>query len=213
MKTYIWTLPIRISHWLLVIGLILAYMLGEEDYFLKSHVALGYFVGILLTYRIIYGIMGSKYGRFRNFPIGFNSIREFFSNMNESKNKHIGHNPVSSVVMLMIFLDTFLIVATGILSLTAKGQGFLKNTITGIRGNEIYAEMHEVFITILIGLVVLHLVGLIFDRIFNKKTGTIQSIFTGFKNVNGENIAESKFQNIFMIIVLAFAGYSLMALL
>jgi cytochrome b len=207
MKTYIWTLPIRISHWLLAIGLVLAYILGEEDDFLKLHVAFGYFVGVLLTYRFIYGITGSKYARFRNFPIGINSIREYFLNMNERKNKHIGHNPVSSVVMLMIFLDTFLVVATGILSLTAKGQGFLKDTITGIRGNEIYAEMHEVFIAILIGLVVLHLVGLIVDRISNKKAGTIQSIFTGYKNVNGENSKENKLQNIFLVIVLAFAGY------
>jgi cytochrome b len=127
--------------------------------------------------------------------------------MNESKNKHIGHNPVSSIVMLMIFLDTLLVVVSGILSLTAKGQGFFKDIIPSIKGNEIYTEMHEVFIAILIGLLALHIVGLIVDRIFNKKAGTIQSIFTGFKNVNGQNGVESKFQNIFLVVVLLFAGY------
>jgi cytochrome b len=206
MKTYIWTLPIRIFHWLLVIALILAYIFGEEDSFLKIHVAFGYFVGVLLVYRIIYGLIGSRYARFRDFPVSFSSLWGFASNMNESKKKHIGHNPFSSVVMLAIFFDALLVVISGILTLTAKGQGFLKN-ILFLTDAEMYKEMHEAFIAVLISLVVLHIAGLVVDRITNKSAGTIQSMFTGYKDVTGENAKESKFLNIFFIIIMIFSVY------
>ncbi len=61
MKTYIWSWPTRIFHWLLVIGMVAAYLLAEEEELLNYHSAVGYMVGILILFRIIWGFAGPKY--------------------------------------------------------------------------------------------------------------------------------------------------------
>lgn len=206
MKTYIWTLSVRIIHWLLVIGLVAAYILGEEDNFLGTHIAIGYTIGILLIYRIIIGFSGPRYSGFKDFPLRIAALKEYIVDMKKNKQKYTGHNPLSSVVMLAIFLDILLIVTSGILILAANGQGFLKNIFTQT-DPRFYKEMHEVFVNILILLVIIHLAGLVIDMVFNSHTRTFQSIFTGYKNVSGENAIEKKMPNIVFVFVLAIAAY------
>ena len=44
MKTFIWSVPIRIFHWLLVIGFATAYILGDQVITANWHFAFGAFV-------------------------------------------------------------------------------------------------------------------------------------------------------------------------
>jgi len=53
MKTYIWSLPTRIFHWLLVIGMVAAYILSDDEALLNFHSSVGYMVGIVIIFRII----------------------------------------------------------------------------------------------------------------------------------------------------------------
>lgn len=200
MKTYVWTIPMRIFHWMLVLGLIAAYFLSEEDELLKFHVAFGYSVGMLIIYRIVYGFLGAEYSRFSAFPVRISSIRKYASNIKGSKSMFMGHNPFSAVVMLLIFIDVLLVVFTGILSLASMNQGIFKNLIT--HRNNAFRELHETFVNILIVLVIMHLAGLIIDRFQNKEAQTIKSIFTGYKNGSGTNIKENRWHNILFIAVI-----------
>ena len=58
MKTYIWSLPTRLSHWLVAIALVVAYILGGEEESINIHAAFGYLAGTLILFRIIWGILG-----------------------------------------------------------------------------------------------------------------------------------------------------------
>ena len=80
MKTYIWALPTRIFHWLLVIGFSAAYLLGDADGLRNVHYAFGAFVGTLVFFRLIYGLIGPGYSNFKDFPIGFKNQVDFFKN-------------------------------------------------------------------------------------------------------------------------------------
>jgi cytochrome b len=201
MKTYVWTIPMRIFHWLFVLGLVAAYILGEDDDLLKLHVAFGYTVGILVIYRFIYGFVGAKYSRFSAFPVRIGSLREYAFNIKKLKGTYVGHNPFSALVMLLIFIDVVLAVITGIMSLASMNQGILKSLV--VHDSEAFKELHEVFANILIPLVIIHLLGLIIDRFQNKESGTIQSIFTGYKNVEGTNVKESRWHNLGVFVVIS----------
>ncbi|MEI8048965.1 MAG: cytochrome b/b6 domain-containing protein [Bacteroidota bacterium] len=195
MKTYIWSWPTRIFHWLLVIGMVAAYLLGEEEELLNFHSAVGYMVGILIFFRILWGFAGPKYSRFSDFPLGITNIKAFFSDMKGSKSKSIGHNPGASVVMLAIILFTLMITVSGTLLLASKGQGFFSSFTIGMNSDSL-KEIHEICVYIVICLVVLHLLGNLVDFIFNKKAGTLQSMFTGYKNMEGESIKLNSAQKI-----------------
>ncbi len=212
MKTYIWSLPTRIFHWLLVIGLVAAYILSDDDELLNFHSSVGYMVGILIIFRIIWGFVGPKYSKFNDFPIGVNSLKKFAANMKESKSQSPGHNPAASVVMLGIILFSLIIVVSGILLLASEGQGLFAFIQTGLSEDSL-KETHEIAVNILIGLVIAHLLGNIVDFIFNKKAGTLTSMFTGYKNIDAEGIKLNSFQKIFatigLLAALAIVPYSI----
>ncbi len=213
MKTYIWSLPTRLFHWLLVAGMVAAYLLGEEEELLSVHSAVGYAVGILIVFRIIWGIAGPKYSRFRDFPVGISSLKSFISDMKGSKNQSPGHNPAASLIMLGIILFTLLIVVSGTLLLASEGQGFFSSFSIGMSSDSL-KEVHEIAVYIVIGLVIVHLLGNLVDFIFHKETGTLQSIFTGYKNIEGESVKLTSFQKILaaigIILALAIIPYTLL---
>lgn len=195
MKTYIWSVPTRIFHWLLVIGMVAAYIVSEEEELLHLHSSVGYVVGILLIFRIIWGFAGPKYSRFSDFPIGITAIKSFFTDMKKSKSQSPGHNPAASLVMLGIIFLALLIVVSGSLLLASKGQGFFSSVRIGLSSG-ILKEIHEISVNVVIALVIFHLLGNLVDFIYNRKVGTLKSMFTGYKNIEGESIRLSTFQKI-----------------
>lgn len=201
MKTYIWSLPTRIFHWLLVIGMVTAYILSEEEELLNFHSSVGYMVGILIVFRIIWGIVGPKYSKFTDFPVSLNSIKNFATDMKGTKMKSPGHNPAASVVMLGIILFTLCIVVSGILLLASEGQGLFAFVQTGL-SEDALKETHEIAVNIVIGLVILHLLGNMVDFIFNNEVGTLKSMITGYKNIEGESVKLNSFQKIFAMITI-----------
>ena len=211
MKTYIWSLPTRIFHWLLVIGMVAAYILSDDEALLNFHSSVGYMVGILIIFRIIWGFIGPKYSRFSDFPIGIKSLKTFVTDMKSSKSHSPGHNPGAAVVMLAIIFFTLLIVVSGILLLASEGQGLFSFLQTGI-SEDTLEETHEIAVNIVIGLVIVHLIGNAVDYIFNKKAGTLKSMFTGYKNIEGESIKLNSFQKIIattgILAALAIVPYS-----
>lgn len=212
MKTYIWATPMRLFHWFLFLSLVCAYILGEEDELLNIHAAFGYVAVILLLFRIIYGFTGPGYSRFKDFPVKLSTISVYLRDIKNGKQNFAGHNPASAVIMLAILVDVLFVGASGMLALSAKGFGPLKGIVQ--QGNsEIFKEAHEIFVNILIVLVIIHLAGLIIDFYNNRKAGTIKSIFTGYKNVDGKSIEESRILNVFMgiIIVAALSVFTITA--
>ncbi len=195
MKTYIWTLPTRIFHWTLVIGMVAAYIVSEEEELLHLHSSFGYVVGILLIFRIIWGFAGPKYSRFSDFPIGFTALKSFLTDMKKSKSHSPGHNPAASLVMLGIILLGLAIVVSGSLLLASKGQGFFSSVSIGLSSHTL-KEIHEISVNLVIALVILHLLGNLVDFISNRKAGTLQSMFTGYKNIEGESTQLNTFQKI-----------------
>lgn len=195
MKTYIWSLPTRLFHWLLVIAMVVAYILSEEEELLNFHTAAGYMAGMLIIFRILWGIFGPRYSKFSDFPIGISSVKGFFTNMKNSKKHSPGHNPAASVVMLGIIAFTLLVVVSGILLLASEGQGFFASFQTGLSENSL-KEMHEIAVNIVIALVIIHLLGNLVDFISNREVGTLKSMFKGYKNIDAENVKLNTFQKL-----------------
>jgi cytochrome b len=199
MKTYIWTLPTRLFHWLLAFSFTIAFILGGEEEFIHVHSSFGVFIGILVFFRIIQGFYGPRYTRFRDFPVSFEAIRYFLTRMKESKSSHPGHNPLASVVMLSIFFMALLSAVSGIFLTATDVSGFCGLRLnTGI-DPDVFGEVHEVVVHLFLLLVGFHLAGVIFDTMFHPQNKTIFSIITGYKQIEAAPAVLSRFQFFFTV--------------
>jgi len=192
--TKIWTLPSILVHWFLAVTLIIAYILGGEEESLQLHSALGITAGLFILFRLIWGIIGPKYSRFRDFPMGVSSLTQHLKTRGKGK-EHAGHNPLASYVMTGIMVCVLLVTLSGLMTLNPGWFG-----ITAGQDGEGFEEIHEVLVNILIVLVILHLIGLAADFVLNRKTGTVASMFTGRKNLEAEPASLNAFQKFFSLI-------------
>lgn len=196
MRTKVWTISIRIFHWFLAIGFTVAYILGDYDKYENLHFAFGLFVGTLILFRVMYGFFGNRYSNFKDFPISIKNQISFIAGFFKKDKTYIGHNPVASIVMLGIFIVGLLCSISGFTLYSVENPSFLN-----INFNEDFLEeVHEILANSFLILVVIHLIGLFTDLLFHSKIRTIQSIFTGYKSVQGENSKQSTFHTIFSVI-------------
>lgn len=195
MKTKVWTISIRIFHWFLAIGFAAAYILSDADNYENLHFAFGLFVGVLILFRIVYGFVGNKYARFKDFPIGVANHISFMKHFFKTDKVYIGHNPLASIVMLCIFIVGFLCSICGYVLYSAENPSFINVNLS----EDLLKELHETLANMLLILVGIHLIGIIADLIFHPKTKTLQSILTGYKSVAGENSRQNTLHLIFSI--------------
>lgn len=194
-KTYVWSLPTRLFHWLLAIAFVAAFVLGENDDYLNLHTAFGYMVGVLLLFRVVWGFIGPRYSRFRD-----------FSFLSKTKNNNPGHNTTASWIMLAIIIVGLLVVISGMITLS-EGAAWL-SFMPAVDGAK---EWHEAFVKIMLALVVIHLLGVAADRIRFGKNGTFASIFSGSKNMEAEGVKITRGQSLFSFIWILAAIVALMS--
>ena len=91
-KSYIWSVPTRVFHWLFVLFVLLALLTDDEDRLLNYHVIVGYGILILLVFRGFWGLFGPKYSLFKDFPVSLQKAKDFITAdaiRNELKNMKI----------------------------------------------------------------------------------------------------------------------------
>lgn len=195
MKTLVWSLPTRIFHWLLTVGFAVAYILGDYDELQNYHFAFGAFVGVLILFRLFYGLFGPKYSHFRDFPIGAGQLIEFVKTFFSKTKVYVGHNPAASIVMLSIFVIGILCSISGYLMYATENQ-----VLNFAGGKDFLEDTHKVLANLFLGLVGIHLLGVFTDVVFHGKTGTLLSIFNGYKNVDSENTDLTRYQKFFSVL-------------
>ena len=215
-KSYIWSLPTRIFHWLFVLFILAAFITGDEDRLLNYHAVIGYGIFILLAFRIIWGFIGPKHSLFKDFPIGIKKAKEFMSNIFDSEQKYIGHNPMASYAMMGMFILCFLLIITGALAFgIQEGKGIFSSFNSSFfKEMELFEEIHELFSGLLIALIVAHIVGVFSDRFLHKKYETLNSIFTGYKMSHNKesiklNIGQKLFAFIMFLVFIAFLVFNI----
>lgn len=145
----VWDAPTRVFHWLFVFCFAGAYLTSESERWSLVHITLGYSLGGLIAFRLVWGFVGTRYARFTSFVQGPAAVVRYAKSMASGKPQHfVGHNPVGAVAIVLLMLSGIAIVATGYAAF---------NEI----GGEWVAELHEVSSHIMLILVGIHIVGVI----------------------------------------------------
>ncbi len=146
-KILVWDWPVRIGHWLMAACFALAWLTSESESLRLVHVMAGGTVLGIASFRLLWGIIGTRHARFSAFVRGPAAVRRYLASLLRlDPEPHAGHNPAGGWAII------------GLLSLaiaTALAGWAIYNDV----GGHWLEELHEGLASAMLLLVVVHLFG------------------------------------------------------
>lgn len=164
----VWDLPTRVFHWGLVVSFTGAYLTGEFELQGDLHAVFGYSVLLLIGFRLVWGVLGSRYARFSSFVRGPAAIvRYLMSLLSGQPEHHVGHNPAGAVAIVLLLGLGLLVTSAGLA------------TLNGL-GGEWFEEIHEIAGQLMLAVVGVHLVGVVVGSLAHREN-LVRAMITGRK--------------------------------
>lgn len=174
-KIRVWDLPVRVFHWLLAGSFAVAYLVAESDSLRNLHAVLGYTATGLILFRIVWGFVGSRFARFSSFAFSPGTAIGYLRSLAGQPEHFLGHNPAGSYAIYAILLAGL---ATGV-------TGYM--TLNEI-GGESLEEIHEVCANVWLGVVIVHIAGVLVGSWMHREN-LIRAMITGYKQAASEHSA------------------------
>ncbi len=115
----VWDPLVRIGHWLLVTGFVMAYASGDE--FPQVHALAGYLVAAVLIIRILWGFAGPAHARFRDFVRGPATTLTYLGEVAAHRDRrYLGHNPAGAAMIVALLLCLAAVTGSGLYLDTAQ---------------------------------------------------------------------------------------------
>ena len=190
----IWDAPVRVFHWLLVLCFAGAYLTAESEVWRLVHVTLGYTLGGLLAFRLVWGVVGTRYARFSHFVRGPAAVIQDLKSLRSGRPEHhLGHNPAGAVAIILLMAMGLGIVATGYATFNDLGPGWL-------------AELHDLLGNAMLLVVIGHLLGVVVASLQHKEN-LVRSMVTGFKTGPAAQGIQRSWTALALVIVLVVIGF------
>lgn len=175
----VWDPLVRIFHWSLVFFFFLSYL--TEDDWMTVHSYAGYMVGFLVSFRLIWGLIGPRYARFTDFITGPRKAINYVKQVVRGKAKrYIGHNPAAAAMIVLLLISLSLSVVSGIALFATDGQGPLAGTFFASWSDDLLEEIHELISDLTLFLVLVHIAGVLLSSLLHREN-LIKSMITGLK--------------------------------
>ena len=176
-KVRVWDLPTRMFHWLLVltvIGLVITGNVGGS--WMSWHFRLGYAAFTLLVFRVLWGVLGGHWSRFRNFvPTPGQLLRYLRGETRHS----VGHNPLGALSVLTLLLVLTAQVTSGLLS---DDEIAFSGPLTALASADMVTMATwyhtEVGKLVMLALVAIHIGAIAFYKVF-KQQNLSRDMLTG----------------------------------
>jgi len=199
----VWDPLVRIFHWSLVVAFTVAYLSGDEENSL--HIYSGYVVLGLIAFRLLWGLIGTRYARFSNFVYSPGTVIQYLKGLVAKKPEHyVGHNPAGGWMVIAMLLCLFIVSVSGLkIYAIEEGLGPLAGETPALtiispayaddeknenehgedeEAEEYWEEIHEVSSNFMLLLILLHIAGVIVSgRLHNEHL--VKAMLTGKKTI------------------------------
>ena len=193
-KVLVWDAPVRVFHWLMVFSFAGAYLTAESERWRLLHVSLGYTMGGLVAFRIIWGLIGTRHARFSDFVRGPAAIARYVGGMLRGESKrHVGHNPVGALAIVALLGLTLATAASGWAVFNDAGGEWLEGA-------------HEFAANTMLAVVGIHIAGVLLASKFGREN-LIGAMFTGRKVGRPEDGVRSAWRSVAMLMLVAVLGF------
>jgi Ni/Fe-hydrogenase 1 B-type cytochrome subunit len=216
-RVYVWEAPVRISHWLIVLSIVLlsvtGFYIGRPFITVSGpagqHFVMGWakvihmwaawtFIAAVLM-RVLWMFTGNKYSHWDKFiPVHRSRIRglwptvKFYLFLLRKPPGFVGHNPVAGAAYTLVFGLYFLAIATGLVL-----RGASADVESPVRwfgewawlfgGLQIARWIHHAVMWLLLGFAVHHVYSSVLMSSV-EANATVESIFSGYKFVPREDL-------------------------
>jgi len=167
-KILVWDAPVRVFHWLVVLSFAGAYLTAESERWRLVHVSLGYTLGGLVAFRLVWGLLGTRHARFSSFVRGPAAVMRYLSSMVRGQPEHhVGHNPAGAVAIVLLLLLSVATVVSGWANYNDLGGHWLE-------------ELHEVMANFMLIVVGGHVAGVVVSSRLHHEN-LVRAMVTGRK--------------------------------
>lgn len=164
----VWDLPVRVFHWLLALSFAGAYVTAESERWRLVHVTLGYTVGGLIVFRLLWGLIGTRHARFASFVRGPAAVLRYLrSLLSGQPEHHVGHNPAGALAIVALLALGAMLVFTGWSSYNEVGGEWLE-------------ELHEGVANTMLAVVLVHIAAVLLSSRLHHEN-LVRAMITGRK--------------------------------
>lgn len=175
----VWDPLIRLFHWSLVAFFTLAWLTAEESQAL--HEWSGYTVAALVGFRWVWGLIGTRHARFSDFVRRPSVVLGYLKSLLSGQPRHyLGHNPAGGWMVILLLVSLTALTLTGMSLAGMEGRGWLAGTTWAAYPEDIVEEVHEVFANLLLGLVFVHVAGVVVSGWLHREH-LVRTMITGRK--------------------------------
>ena len=170
----VWDALVRLLHWTLVASVALAWVstLGVIG---GWHQPVGYIALAAVLLRGVWGFVGSRYARWRQFVRGPRATAAYARQVIQGDEpRYIGHNPLGAWMVLLLVACVLGLALTGWLYTTDR-----------FWGDETVEQIHETLAWAMLGLISLHVAGVVFTSLRHKEN-LVHAMLTGRKPPAGK---------------------------
>lgn len=217
---YVWEVPVRSSHWIIVISVAVLAVTGfyighpfiivsgpARDNFVMGwmkvihfYTAIVFMLAVLV--RLVWMFAGNRYARWNQFiPTTSTRVRnfvrtlQFYLFMRKHPPAAVGHNPLAGATYIVVFLLYFIMIATGLALYSGNAAvgspaRALRFLIPLFGGLQAERWLHHVSMWLLFGFIVHHIYSAVMYSAVERNS-TVESIFTGYKFVRPSALKET----------------------
>ncbi len=207
-KIKVWDPIVRIFHWSLISFFLIALITGEDGEGL--HVTAGYIIIGLIFFRFIWGFIGTKHARFTDFVRGPGAVISYLKGLVSGRHeRYLGHNPAGGAMIIVLLISILFVSYSGLklyaaeegkgvfaggggISLVSSAYASDDHSYDGWKKHELnlakkrhdqeelWEEIHEVFVGFTLFLIFVHLSGVVLTSVIDKEN-LVFSMITGEK--------------------------------
>lgn len=179
----VWDLPTRSFHWLLaacVVGSVASAKVGGNA--MVWHFRLGYVVFTLLAFRILWGLVGGRWSRFRSFIYAPATVLRYLRGQAQPhEHLDVGHNPLGAFSVFALLALLAAQVGTGLFADDdISNTGPLIKFVSGATSSLLTKWHKNVGQWLIISLVLLHVAAVLFYLV-RKRQNLVRPMLTGDK--------------------------------
>jgi cytochrome b len=206
-RILIWDVPTRVFHWTLALSFAGAWFSGESDLWRSTHVFLGYLMLGLIGFRVVWGLLGTRYARFASFWFGPRAALVYVrQTLAGHAPRYLGHNPAGGLAIFALLLLALAVGATGFFVLGSEEQhgpaaGWLSRA-----QSPLFRSLHEASAYLMLLLVVVHLLGVLVESVVHREN-LARSMVTGTKAADPQTPAVQPRRTVAALMLLLMAAF------
>jgi cytochrome b len=168
----VWDRFVRVFHWSTVALFASVYLSSDQQ---AIHQPLGYVLLVLVLARIVWGFIGSRHARFRDFVHRPGTIRAYLRDLRQGRaRRYLGHNPAGGAMVIAILAMLVLVIFSGWLSETDRFFGV-----------PWVDHLHHISAHLLMLMVLVHVAGVLVSSVLHREN-LVRAMLTGRKSAELE---------------------------